>query len=258
MRAWHAEHTALLRCCSICSRSDTALPFFFACSSGTSGGGGGGGVPRRFSRIHFPRWTTDVRFGYDVSVSTLPWPEKAAPIGIGDRHAAEVRSVDLLDAVVIGEPLVQVGVIGSQKVEQASIFPDDAGEQELGFFDERLTQRFVERKNHRVGLHGFDVAQVQPLPGEVRDERIGARIGQHAPDLALEDHWVFQPAAFGQIEQLVVGDRAPQKERQPRRELEIADSIGCLAGLVALDAEQKLRRDEQRLKRVLNSSLKIR
>ena len=38
------------------------------------GGGGGGGAPRRFSRIHYPRSTGDVRVAYDVTVNTLPCP----------------------------------------------------------------------------------------------------------------------------------------------------------------------------------------
>ena len=41
-------------------------------SAGTFGGGDGGGVPSRFSRIHLPRTTGDVRSGYDVTVRMLP------------------------------------------------------------------------------------------------------------------------------------------------------------------------------------------
>ena len=40
----------------------------------TLSGGGGAGVPSTFSRIHWPRFTGEVRFGADVTVSTLPWP----------------------------------------------------------------------------------------------------------------------------------------------------------------------------------------
>ena len=39
------------------------------------GGGGGGGVPRMLLSTHLPRSTGDVRFGYDVTVSRLPWPK---------------------------------------------------------------------------------------------------------------------------------------------------------------------------------------
>ena len=49
----------------------TGLPD--ACSSrpGTSGGGGGGGAFSRFSSIHLPRSTGEVRLAYDDTVSTL-------------------------------------------------------------------------------------------------------------------------------------------------------------------------------------------
>src|SRR4029077_6989240 len=75
-RPWHAAHTALALCTCICSRIESTLPCGAAFSSGTSGGGGGGGVPSRFSRIHLPRCTTDVRLGYDVTVRMLPCPSR--------------------------------------------------------------------------------------------------------------------------------------------------------------------------------------
>ena len=49
-------------------------PDSFSGSGGTFSGGGGTGVPSRFSRIHLPRRTGDVRFAYDVTVMMLPWP----------------------------------------------------------------------------------------------------------------------------------------------------------------------------------------
>ena len=71
MRAWQEAHAALLRCFSSCSRRETDLPRSFSSRAGTSGGGGGGGAPRRFSRIHLPRSTGEVRLGYDETVRTL-------------------------------------------------------------------------------------------------------------------------------------------------------------------------------------------
>ena len=35
-------------------------------------GGGGAGVPSTFSSIHWPRFTGEVRFGAEVTVSMLP------------------------------------------------------------------------------------------------------------------------------------------------------------------------------------------
>ena len=56
------------------------------------------------------------------------------------------------------------------------------------------------------------------------------RIGEHAPHLLLEHRRILAacPAAAS-VDQLVVRDAAPQEERQPRRQLEIADAI-ALAG----------------------------
>ena len=51
------------------------------------------------------------------------------------------------------------------------------------------------------------------------------RIGQHPPDLALEHRRILELALRRDAQQLVVGNAAPQEERQPRRELEIADRI---------------------------------
>ena len=52
----------------------TAVPGFIDQHVHVTGGGGEGGVPRMFSRMYFPRSTGDVRFGYDVSISTAPLP----------------------------------------------------------------------------------------------------------------------------------------------------------------------------------------
>ena len=65
---------------SICSRIVRGchrLPL--SSSGGTSGGGGGGGVPSRFSRIHLPRTTGDVRSACDVTVRMLPCPSRPLP-----------------------------------------------------------------------------------------------------------------------------------------------------------------------------------
>ena len=42
----------------------------------TVGGGGVGGDARIVSSTHAPRSTGDVRSGYDVTISTLPLPNK--------------------------------------------------------------------------------------------------------------------------------------------------------------------------------------
>ena len=98
----------------------------------------GGGVPRMFSRIHLPRSTGDVRFGYDVTVRMLPWPSRPRRSSSGQRHAAEVAAVDVRDAVVPRQPLVDERVVGVQQVEDAAVLAHDALEEQLGLRAERL------------------------------------------------------------------------------------------------------------------------
>ena len=76
--------TASFRCCSMRSRRDRGLPFSeFSCNGGTLGGGGDGGTPRRFVKIHFPRSTGEVRFGYDVTVKMLACPSSPRRASFG-------------------------------------------------------------------------------------------------------------------------------------------------------------------------------
>ena len=88
MILWHPAHAGLARCCSMRSRTDFAVAVGFSSSGGTSGGGSGAGVPSRFSRIHLPRITGDVRFGLEVTSSRLPWPSRPrrASFGTGTRR----------------------------------------------------------------------------------------------------------------------------------------------------------------------------
>ena len=65
-------------------------------------------------------------------------------------------------------------------------------------------------------------------PAKLVDERLRARIGQHPPRLLLEHRRLVQLALRRQVEQLVVGNAAPEEERQARRQLEVADPIGAV------------------------------
>ena len=72
-----------------------------------------------------------------------------------------------------------------------------------------------------------DPAKIQPLRREVVDERRRRpAVGEHPADFLFEDFRLRQLAAFGKIEQPLVGDAAPQEEREPRRDLEVAHPIG--------------------------------
>src|SRR5262245_50107813 len=83
MMLWHEEHAGFARCAVWRSRTDGSfspvvfsLVVFASFNGGTFAGGDGGGVPRRTSRIHFPRTTGEVRVAIEVSVNTLAWPNR--------------------------------------------------------------------------------------------------------------------------------------------------------------------------------------
>ena len=100
-------------------------------SAGTFGGGAGGGVPSMFSRIHLPRSTGDVRFGYDVTVRMLPCPSSPRRASLRHRHATEVAAVHVRNPVVPRQALVDERVVGVQQVEDAAVLAHDALEEEL-------------------------------------------------------------------------------------------------------------------------------
>src|SRR5262249_14373804 len=60
------------------------------------------------------------------------------------RHTSELRAVDVRNPVVLREPFVDECVIRSQQIENASVFTNDAAEEELGFLPECVAQIIIE------------------------------------------------------------------------------------------------------------------
>ena len=89
--------------------------------------------------------------------------------------------------VVLGQPLVHERIVRAQQIERAAVFLHDAFDEELGFAPERLAQVVVEvRERPGIRARGGEVAQVQPLACEVRDQRVRLGGREHAPHLLLE------------------------------------------------------------------------
>ena len=110
--------------------------------------------------------------------------------------------------------------------------------------------------------HFRDAPQVQPLRREVVHERGGrARIGEHAAHLLFEDRRLGELAALGEIEQPLVGNAAPEEERQPRCQLDVAQTAGrcrrrtCIGRRIVLNAQQEIRVDQDPLERELNARI---
>ena len=110
------------------------------------------------------------------------------PRRVGQRNTAELVAVNALDPVVLSQALIEKGVVRPQQIDDAAILAQRAFDHELGFLRKRLPQVLVEsREGPRIRRYPFDIAQEQPLAGEVLHQRLRALIGQHAADLALQD-----------------------------------------------------------------------
>ena len=132
----------------------------FSSSGGTSGGGSGGGLPSRFSRIHLPRITGDVRFGVRRDQQQAALAEQAAARIARHRHAAEVRCRRRSGCRSAWRAARSRTCSPRQQVEHAAVLAHDALEQHLRLALERLAQVVVEVGEHRdVGIRVLQLAQ---------------------------------------------------------------------------------------------------
>ena len=134
-------------------------------------------------------------------------------------HAPEVVALHALDAVKFGEPVVHKRVVRVQKFQHAAVLLGDVREEQLGFFCHRRAESVVElREKFLVRRGQFQVADLQPLSGEIVHQRFCLAVFQHASDLRLQ---IFpQHPAFRQSEQFVVRHAAPEEIGQARRQRE--------------------------------------
>ena len=123
----------------------------------------------------------------------------------------------------------------------------------------RVAQVVVEvGKQPEVGLRHRQVAQVEPLAGEVGHQRIRARVRQHAPGLLREHRRVPQAALPGQREELVVRDAAPQEEGEPRGQRPVVQLVRRGrpdVPRVGLQPEQERRTDQHARQRALDAAV---
>ena len=143
------------------------------------------------------------------------------------RHRPKVAAVDAWHPVVPRQPLIEEGRLRRQQLHHPPVLPHVVVKQQLRLPPERLAQVVVEL-GKRVDVRGHrpHVPQMQPLPGKVGCQRPGARIGQHPSHFRLQHRRVAQAARPRCIEQHVVREAAPQKERQPRGELQVRQAVG--------------------------------
>ena len=163
----------------------------------------------------------------DASVS-----EQSLPIWIGQLHPAEAGAVYVRHAVEPRQPLVQECVVRCQELGRGPIVPDLTIDEQLGLTQERFSQVVVEvGERGGVWRHVLQVSQRKPLREEVLDPGRRFRVGDHSPHLLLQNLVVAQLPGARLPNQLLVGDRAPEKERESRRQIDIRDAKrGILLG----------------------------
>ena len=126
--------------------------------------------------------------------------QAAAPALRRECHPAEVAAMNVRNAVILREALVQEGVVRPDQVQRAAILADDAVDEELGFLPERLAHVVVEvGKQLRARDDRVEIPQPQPLPCEVGREVRRSRIGDHSARLLLELLGPAQPAADSHV-----------------------------------------------------------
>ena len=139
--------------------------------------------------------------------------EQPVPPVVVPRHAPEVAAVDVVDAVVPGELLVEERVLRLEQLGDRAVFPHLALEEQLRLAHHGRAQGVVERREQpAVRLVRTDVAHLQPLADEVVHEAGGAAIVQHPSHLRRQNVRIAEPAARPEIDQLVVGQAPPQEE----------------------------------------------
>ena len=189
MREWQLAQIALVRCCSIRSRIDTTVPCW-PLSSGRPARSAAAAVAASRAGCRAPTGRAAPArsgSGYEVTIRMPRLAEQTAAAVVGQRHAAEVVAVDIRDAVVPRQPLVEERVVGGEQVDDAAVVADLAVDEELGLALHGVAQIVVEiGKGLGIGRSRADVPQQQPLPGEVLDERARARIVEHPRDLLVE------------------------------------------------------------------------
>src|SRR5262245_36234156 len=111
------------------------------------------------------------------------------------------------------ETFIEESVIRGQKIQHTTVFPHDAGEEELRLFPQRLPQVVVEiRKLRERTALILQVPQIQPLARKVFYDCIRTLVGEHPADLLFQHGRVAEFVLGCYLYELVVRNAAPKKE----------------------------------------------
>src|SRR5262245_43387002 len=160
------------------------------------------------------------------------------------------------------ETFVHEGIVGQQQIENAPVFANDAFEEQLGLATKGLAKIVVKvREQVGVGLNVPQVSQMQPLARKVFDKGCRFWVSQHASHFPLQRSRHLQASCTGGLEQLVIGNAAPEKKRKSRSQLDVGEAMRLMrlargARGIAFHAKQKLGARQNTLQCRLNARFK--
>ena len=107
--------------------------------------------------------------------------EETLTVSVAVSHSAELIAEYAGDPIVARQALVQIGIVGSKQVEDASILPNETGKEDLRLAAHRIGELLIEiREPVRIGMDLVEILKPEPLSREPRPERLRPRIPEHA------------------------------------------------------------------------------
>ncbi len=213
-----------------------------------------------FSSSHLPRSTGDVRLGYDVTVSRLPWPSRPPRCAAGQR-ARDGSACPGHPESRSGAPAARSGTCSPPSAAPATLRSSRTWlSMKSSVSRWNASRRFSSKSGKRSGSGAASrmFLSRSHWPAKFSTSAFARGVGHHAPHLRRQHVRVLQPSARRLVQQFVVGDAAPEEERQPRRQLEIGEPIRRArlhARRIALGAEQEVGIDQDALERELDARL---
>ena len=165
----------------------------------------------------------------EVSVRMLPCPSRPRRFGSVSATRAETRAVHVRNPIVSREPFVEERVVGVEQIERAAVLRARCCRRTAPFHAAHdLPQIVVEAREDRR-RSGATFSRLRSGATDRRKFVVSASARGSASmrrTCCSRTPGRSQAALRRQVEQLIVGNAAPQEERQPRRQLEIADRPG--------------------------------
>ncbi len=174
--AWQLAHAGFARCSPWRSASAAARPSQFFSSRAARSAAAAAAARRAGSpESTCPRITGDVRVGYDVTRQHAALPEQSAPRLVGHRHPPEVRS-RRCSGCRNGGPAARSRTCSPRSADPAALRSSRRCCRTAARFPAGCRRRPRRNPGRRaVALDRFEIAQLQPLAGEICDQRIGLR-----------------------------------------------------------------------------------